>query len=47
MPIHTHKIDYETKKLLREILAELKNMNHAQNNRPSGDRYRPPRIKKR
>ena len=47
MPIHTIKLDYDTKKLLKELLIEMKNMNHARQQRPSGTRNTPPPIKKR
>ena len=35
MPVHTIKLDYETKKLLHgELLKEMKNMNHERRNPP-------------
>ena len=46
MSIHTIKLDYETRKLIKEILTELKNMNSARS-KPPGTRYTPPPIKKR
>lgn len=47
MPIHTIKLDYDTKKLLQELLKEMRNMNQARS-KPSGTRYTPsPYYKKR
>ena len=51
MPVHTIKIDYDTKKLLRELLNEMKNMNHERRNPPrrysDQPRHTPPPNKKR
>ena len=47
MPVHTIKLDYDTKKLLQELLKEMRNMNHARQQRPLGARNTPPPIKKR
>ena len=46
MAIHTIRFDYETKKFIRELVNEIKNMNQARS-KPSGNRYTPPPYKKR
>ena len=44
MPVHTIKLDYDTKKLLRELLNEMKNRNSSNRNTT---RHTPPPYKKR